>query len=113
MEYEHKKFSGELPIMGVNTFKDPNHLDSSADSNNQPIELIRSTDEEKDGQVEQVNYLKKLYSQEQKQALINLKTKALNNQNIFEELLETTKMCTLGMISDALYEVGGAYRRSM
>ncbi len=106
--YEHQKHSGELPIIGVNTY-----LSQSNEPQQKVYELIRSTDEEKRIQVEQVESLKTQFNELQLTALKQLKTVAQSGGNIFEELMETSKFCTLGMISDALYDVGGAYRRNM
>lgn len=105
--YERKKMSGELPIIGVNTFL-PEHP-----SEHKKQELIRSTDEEKVMQVHQVQELPSRFSAEREGALTRLKTVAQQGGNIFAELMETAKCCSLGAISDALYAVGGAYRRSM
>lgn len=106
--YEHKKFSGEFPIVGVNTFIDGEHHKEVIKT-----ELIRSTIEEKDMQVEQVEALKKQFANEQMEAIARLKKAATSGANVFEELMETAKYCTLGTITEALYEVGGAYRRNM
>lgn len=108
LEYEHKKMSGELPIIGVNTF-----LEKEMAQTDVPKEIIRSTNEEKEGQVDQVKFLKKCFPEEQASVLAALKQAALDNGNIFESLMDAVQYCTLGMISDALYEVGGAYRRNM
>lgn len=108
MVYEHKKHTGELPIIGVNTF-----LNENAHEQFQVKELIRSTESEKNQQVTQVADLAKRFQEEQPEALLKLQRVAQEGGNIFEELLETTKVCSLGMISEALYAVGGAYRRNM
>lgn len=108
LEYEHKKMSGELPIIGVNTYLDKEQTESDS-----PKEIIRSTDQEKNSQVSQVQEMKLLFPKEQKQALASLKKTALEGGNIFESLMHASQFCTLGMVSDALYEVGGAYRRNM
>ena len=108
MYYENKKMNGELPIIGVNTFiNDLSHQEAVK------TDLIRSSTEEKDWQVEQVKDLAKLWEKESTQAIEALKKAAISGENIFTELMETSKHCTLGVITEALYKVGGAYRRGM
>jgi len=107
--YETLKHNGELPIIGVNTFLEQH---SNTDEN-EPIELIRSTKEEKKQQITQLELFKKLHADESEEALKRLQHVARMNQNIFEELMETVKVCSLGQITNALYEVGGQYRRNM
>jgi isobutyryl-CoA mutase len=106
--YEHKKHSGELPIVGVNTFMNPN-----ADQNAYEIELARSTEEEKQTQIHNLHAFWEQHKGETVAALERLKEVARNNGNIFEELMETVKVASLGQITSALYEVGGQYRRNM
>ena len=77
------------------------------------MDLIRSTDVEKDQQIDVVDTLKSRFAEERDTALQRLKEVATQGGNVFDELMETTKTCSLGSISQALYEVGGAYRRSM
>ncbi|MCM3093725.1 methylmalonyl-CoA mutase family protein [Cytobacillus sp. AMY 15.2] len=108
MYYEHKKHSGELPIIGVNTFINPN-----ADENAYEIELARSTEEEKQTQIRNLQDFWKRNEAECPAALDRLKQVALQNGNIFEELIECVKVASLGQITTALYEVGGQYRRNM
>lgn len=108
MYYEHLKHSGELEIIGVNSYMNPDK-----DLPQKPIELRRSSDESKNSQIDQVNFLHKLYEKEQADALQKLKAVAKTNENLFAELMEATKVCTLGSITNALYEVGGQYRRNM
>ncbi|MCE9598198.1 MAG: methylmalonyl-CoA mutase family protein [Spirochaetia bacterium] len=107
LHYEELKHSGELPIIGVNTFL------GSQDGIAPRTELIRSTDSEKNEMIERVQQIRSAFASESEQALAKLRSKALAGQNIFEELMETTKVCTLGDISMALYGVGGSYRRNM
>lgn len=107
LEYEHKKHSGELPIIGVNTFKNPNGEDEIK------VELMRSTPEEKQLQIDAVADMHARFDTERNAAIRELKRVAQSGENLFDALLETTKVCTLGEISEALYEVGGAYRRNM
>ena len=108
MRYEHKKQSGELPIVGVNTFLTP-----GGEGEAEKTELIRSTEEEKNQQIDDCHHVQKLFADEGNLALEKLKRRAQSNDNLFDELMETTKVCTLGQISNALYRVGGAYRRNM
>ena len=106
--YESKKHTGELPIIGVNTFLNEKEKEEQA-----PIELIRSTEEEKKQQIDNLEAFWKRNELTSKVALDRLKTVARKNGNIFEELMETVKVASLGQISHALYEVGGQYRRNM
>ncbi len=106
--YESLKHSGELPIVGVNTF-----LDKKGSPTILPGEVIRSTTEEKDQQIANLQTFRQRNTGRKAQMLQNLKTVAVNNGNLFEELMETVKYCTLGEITNALYEVGGQYRRNM
>lgn len=109
LEYERKKHSGELPIVGVNTFvKNPEEGEALVRAN-----LVRSTKKEKDAQVRQIKVLKACFKEERSVALGQLKKVAQSGNNIFTELMETVKVCTLGEITEALKECGGAYRRNM
>lgn len=108
LEYEHSKHSGQIPIIGVNTF-----LSESDHQDTQKPSLSRSTDEEKNFQVEQVKWLHNCFSKESADALCRLQQAVLKNENIFESLMDITPVCTLGQITHALYAVGGAYRRNM
>ena len=109
MLYEMRKHSGELPIVGVNTFLNP-HADGGKVGE---TELIRSSEEEKRSQVQQVAQLQTRHAERAKPALEKLRQAALENRNIFEELMDASKCCTMGQMSEALYGVGGMYRRSM
>ena len=106
--YESLKHSGELPIIGVNTF-----LDKKGSPTILPGEVIRSTTEEKDQQIANLQAFRQRNVSRNTQKLQDLKTVAINNGNLFVELMETVKYCTLGEITNALYEVGGQYRRNM
>ena len=106
--YETLKHTGEYPIMGVNTF-----LSSKGSPTIMPREVIRATTEEKEIQIANLQTIHDLHSKQTEEALNALQKKALTSENIFEELMETTKVCTLGQITDALFNVGGKYRRSM
>ena len=109
LHYESMKHSGELPIIGVNTFKS----EKKTEEEEREIELIRSTDEEKLQQITNLNAFHKINSKESDIALKNLQSAARENENIFKELMECVKVSSLGQISKALYEVGGQYRRNM
>ncbi|SFE78935.1 methylmalonyl-CoA mutase family protein [Spirosoma endophyticum] len=108
MYYETMKHNGALPIVGVNTFLDPAGSPTIV-----PTEVIRSTDEEKRYAVESCQAFQAAHHDEAAMALANLQATALANGNIFESLMEATKVCSLGQLSNALYEVGGQYRRNM
>src|SRR5690625_2502904 len=108
LHYETLKHTGEFPIIGVNTF-----LSSEGSPTIIPGEVIRSTQEEKDFQIANVHNLWKSSGEKGKEMLEKLRKVAMNNGNIFEELMETVKYCSLGQITEALFEVGGQYRRNM
>ncbi|MBX7224585.1 MAG: methylmalonyl-CoA mutase family protein [Chitinophagales bacterium] len=108
MYYEMKKHTGELPLIGVNTF-----LSSKGSPTNIPQEVIRATTAEKDLQISNLKALQERNKEEANQLLTKLKDAALNNKNLFEVLMETVKYCSLGQITNALFEVGGQYRRNM
>ncbi|MBK8490078.1 MAG: methylmalonyl-CoA mutase family protein [Saprospirales bacterium] len=106
--YETLKHNGDLPIIGVNTF-----LSKEGSPTIIPLEVIRSTTEEKENQIQTVENLQKAASEIGQQKLRELQLAAIQNQNLFDKLMETVKFCTLGQITRALYEVGGQYRRNM
>ncbi len=106
--YETLKHTGELPIIGVNTF-----LSSQGSPTNIPQEVIRSTKEEREYQINVVHTQHERFSAEAQQALNAVQQAALKNQNVFAQIMEAAKYCTLGQISGALYQVGGQYRRNM
>ncbi|MRG86229.1 fused isobutyryl-CoA mutase/GTPase IcmF [Salinibacillus xinjiangensis] len=108
--YEGKKHSGELPIVGVNTYQNPNPP-SEDDINS--MELARASKEEKDQQIENLRKFQQAHQGECEAALNRLKEVAASGGNIFAELMETVKVASLGQITNALYEVGGQYRRNM
>jgi len=110
MYYEHLKHSGKHPIIGVNTFEDPDA--DYADMANH-LELARATDDQKDDQLDRLKSFKQKHQDESGKALEDLKQTALSGENMFERLMETVKVCSLGTITQALYEVGGKYRRNM
>ena len=106
--YESLKHSGELPLIGVNTF-----LSKSGSPTILPMEVIRSTTEEKEYQINMVKTFQQRNEARSAEALGKLKHAAINNGNIFEQLMDACKVCSLGQISQALYSVGGQYRRNM
>jgi isobutyryl-CoA mutase len=106
--YESLKHNGELPIIGVNTF-----LNKKGSPTILPGEVIRSTTEEKEQQIQNLHAFWKRNENRSAAMLSRLKKVAINNGNIFEELMETVKCCSLGQITHALFEVGGQYRRNM
>ncbi|WP_286495174.1 methylmalonyl-CoA mutase family protein [Empedobacter sp. R132-2] len=106
--YETLKHNGTFPIIGVNTF-----LSSKGSPTVVPAEVIRATEEEKQFQIHTKENLNKINKQQAESALEDAQQAAVNNQNIFEVLMEATKVCSLGQITSALFEVGGQYRRNM
>jgi len=108
--YELKKDSGELPIVGVNTFLDPGATDGQG---LEKVALSRATPEEKRGQIEALRAFQRRHQVEAPEALARLKRSAQPGGNIFAELMQTVRAASLGQITHALYEVGGQYRRAM
>ncbi len=106
--YETLKHNGEFPIIGVNTF-----LSSQGSPTVLPAEVIRATEEEKQVQIQTLKNLHKMYTKSAVSAIEKVSAAAIHNENIFEELMEATKVCSLGQITEALFEVGGQYRRNM
>jgi len=106
--YETLKHNGEFPIIGVNTF-----LSSKGSPTVLPQEVIRATEKEKQYQITVVENLNKANASAVKEHIALLRQKAVNNENIFEQLMEACKVCSIGQITDALFEVGGQYRRNM
>jgi isobutyryl-CoA mutase len=106
--YESLKHNGELPIVGVNTF-----LNKKGSPTIIPQEVIRSTTEEKEQQIQNLQAFQQRNEQKCAEMLNRLKNAAVNNGNLFAELMETVKYCSLGQITNALYQVGGQYRRNM
>lgn len=106
--YETLKHNGEFPIIGVNTF-----LSSKGSPTVTPKEVIRATKEEKEYQISMLGELHKGNEGKSEEELNKVQNAAIQNQNMFEYLMEATKYCSLGQITDALFEVGGQYRRNM
>ena len=106
--YETLKHTGEFPIVGVNTF-----LSSKGSPTIQPAEVIRATEDEKKFQIRTKEDLHKVNKDQVTEQLRLVQQAAIQNKNIFEKLMEATKVCSLGQITSALFEVGGQYRRNM
>ena len=108
LHYETLKHNGDYPIIGVNTF-----LSSKGSPTIKPREVIRATPEEKENQIATINNLHKAYYKYADHQLNTIQDSAVKNENIFHELMEAAKYTTLGQITDALFNVGGQYRRNM
>jgi len=106
--YEHRKHDGSYPIIGVNTFRN-----AHADSTPQKIELIRSTEEEKQSQLKRLRDFQKRNSTSSSEMLERLRQAVIRNENVFAVLMDAVRVCSLGQITHALFEVGGQYRRNM
>jgi methylmalonyl-CoA mutase len=109
--YEQQKHDGTLPIVGINTYQDPGTLGD--DWEPPPVELRRATNDEKDAQIAALRRFQATHAGEAPAALRRLQEVALAGGNVFAELMETVRVASLGQISHALYEVGGAYRRNL
>jgi methylmalonyl-CoA mutase len=108
MFYEHKKHDGSYPIVGVNTFRNPR-----GDALPQKLELIRSTEEEKQSQLRRLREFQQRHAAEAPAMLERLRQAVIRDENVFEVLMDAVRVCSLGQITHALFEVGGQYRRSM
>jgi methylmalonyl-CoA mutase len=108
MLYESKKHDGSLPIVGVNTFRNP-----AGDTVPDHLELARSTDEEKMGQLDRLHQFQQGHAAERPAVLERLRQAALDGGNVFAVLMDAVRSCSLGEITEALFEVGGRYRRNM
>ena len=108
MTYEMLKHTGELPIIGVNTFRNP-HGDQVMDK----LELARSTDEEKQSQLKRLAAFQAKHAAESPAVLKRLQKAVIDNKNVFEVLMDAVRVCSLGQITNSLFEVGGQYRRNM
>jgi len=106
--YEHRKHDGSYPIIGVNTFRNPH-----GDTVPQKLELIRSTEQEKQSQLKRLRAFQKTHVSASTEMLQRLRKAVLENQNVFAVLMDAVRVCSLGQITHALFEVGGQYRRSM
>ena len=108
MHYEHMKHDGSMPIIGVNTFRNPN-----GEAASETIELARSTNDEKDSQLVRLRAFHAAHEQASGPMLLRLKEAVVADQNVFEVLIDAVQVCSLGQISQTLFEVGGRYRRNM
>jgi methylmalonyl-CoA mutase len=108
MHYEMLKHTGEYPIIGVNTFRAP-HGDSGPGT----IELARSTEDEKQSQLQRLQAFHARHAAEAPAMLRRLQRTVMDNGNVFAVLMDAVRCCSLGQITNALFEVGGQYRRSM
>ena len=106
--YETLKHTGEFPIIGVNTF-----LSSKGSPTVQPAEVIRATEKEKQHQIQTLTNLHTAFGAKAGESIKKVQYAAINNQNMFEQLMEATKVCSLGQITEKLFDVGGQYRRNM
>ncbi len=109
MTYEHRKHDGSLPIIGVNTFRRPD-ADGGTPVH---VELARATTEEKESQLDRVRAFTQDHAEDGAAALERLKTAAVNGDNVFAVLMDAARVCTLGQVTDAFFEVGGQYRRNV
>ncbi len=108
MLYEFRKHDGSLPIIGVNTFRNPN-----GDDVPDHLELARSSEDEKQSQLRRLAEFHALHADERPEVLARLRDVALGGGNVFEVLMDAVRCCSLGQITDALFEVGGRYRRNV
>jgi len=105
--YEHKKHDGSLPIIGVNTFVNPHQAERPRPA------LQRSTTREKDGQIARLREFQHRHADEAPGMRERLRQAVIHNDNVFAVLMDAVRVCSLGQISDTLFEVGGQYRRNM
>ena len=108
MLYEHRKHDGSYPIVGVNTFRNPH-----GDPVPAKLELIRSTDEEKRSQLQRLRAFHQRHAKDSPAMLERLRQAVMRDENVFAVLMEAVRVCSLGQITHALFEVGGQYRRNM
>ncbi|MEO9322920.1 fused isobutyryl-CoA mutase/GTPase IcmF [Nocardioides sp. C4-1] len=109
MLYEHRKHDGSLPIVGVNTFLKP-HADDATPAT---VELARATDAEKESQLAKVRAFQAAHSEEAAEAIARLKAAATSDDNVFAVLMDAARVCSLGQVTEAFFEVGGQYRRNV
>jgi methylmalonyl-CoA mutase len=106
--YEHRKHDGSYPIVGVNTFRNPH-----GEEQPHKLELIRSTEEEKRSQLKRLHEFQQRHAKDAPAMLERLRRAVVANENVFAVLMDAVRVCSLGQITHALFEVGGQYRRSM
>ena len=109
MLYEHRKHDGTLPIIGVNTFRKPDTDDGTPAH----VDLARGTETEKESQLERVHTFQDTHTAEAAEAIARLKDAAVSGHNVFAVLMDAVRVCTLGQITEAFFEVGGQYRRNV
>ena len=110
MKYEEQKHSGEKPVIGVNTFTKE---DENGAADETEVDLMRSSKDEKEHQLRNLRAFQERYTDKNEEILVELKEVAREGENTFEVLMEAVKYCSLGQITEALFEVGGEYRRNM
>jgi methylmalonyl-CoA mutase len=108
MVYEHRKHDGSYPIVGVNTFRNPH-----GDRVPQKLELIRSTEDEKQSQLKRLREFQERNKAAAPAMLERLRQAVIRDENVFAVLMDAVRVCSLGQITHALFEVGGQYRRNM
>jgi methylmalonyl-CoA mutase len=108
MLYEHRKHDGSLPIVGVNTF-----LQTRESETTTTVELARATEDEKRSQLERVHAYQDIHRDEARAALARLKQVARSGENLFPALMDAARVCSLGQVTEAFFEVGGQYRRNV
>ena len=109
MLYEHRKHDGSLPIIGVNTFRKP-EADGGTPAH---VELARATEAEKESQLDRVHGFQDAHTDEAAAALERLKEAAITGENVFAVLMDAARVCSLGQVTEAFFEVGGQYRRNV
>jgi methylmalonyl-CoA mutase len=109
MLYEQRKHDGSLPIVGVNTFLNPNRDEAPAG----PVELARATEAEKQSQLERLAEFHARHAGTAPEAIVRLQDAATGEGNVFAALMEAVRHCSLGQISEAFFQVGGQYRRNV
>jgi methylmalonyl-CoA mutase len=107
--YESKKHDGSLPIIGVNTFLRPDTEDGTPAH----VELARATESEKESQLTRVTTFRNTHTDQATAALARLKEAAISGENVFAVLMDASRVCSLGQITEAFFEVGGQYRRNV
>ncbi|MFL6167429.1 MAG: methylmalonyl-CoA mutase family protein, partial [Ornithinibacter sp.] len=108
MLYEHRKHDGALPIVGVNTFRNPHEGESPRE-----VVLARAAEGEQQGQLARVTQFKQQHSVEAPEALARLKASATSGENVFAVLMDAARVCSLQQVTEAFFEVGGQYRRNV
>jgi methylmalonyl-CoA mutase len=109
MRYEQRKHDGSLPIVGVNTFLPP----AASEPERVVVEVARGTEEEKQSQLRRLEEFQVRHQREAEQALARLRAAAGTGENLFAVLMEASRVCSLGQITDAFFEIGGQYRRNI